>query len=141
MFYSSPNNLIAPGQATVMGEGWETARRRDDGNDWVSVRLAAPGVVQLVELDTSHFKGNAPGWAAVSACDERKDPDDVVRPAAAHPAAARHPAPVPSWTRPEVTHVRLDIYPDGGMARLRLIGTLTSDGAAHLRANWAKTTN
>ncbi len=140
MFYSSPNNLIAPGQATVMGEGWETARRRDDGNDWVSVRLAAPGVVQLVELDTSHFKGNSPGWAAVSACDERKDPDDWfdLLPRTRLQPDTRHRFLVDS---PEATHARLDIYPDGGMARLRLIGTLTSDGAAHLRANWAKTTN
>ncbi|MET9632195.1 allantoicase [Lentzea sp. NPDC006480] len=137
MFYSSPNNLIAPGQATVMGEGWETARRRDDGNDWVSVKLAAPGVVQLVELDTSHFKGNAPGWASVSGCDERKDPDawfDVLPRTRLQPDT-RHRFVVDSV---EATHVRLDIYPDGGMARLRVLGTPTNDGAAHLRSLWAK---
>lgn len=140
MFYSSPNNLIAPGQATVMGEGWETARRRDDGNDWVSVRLAAPGVVQLVELDTSHFKGNAPGWAAVSGCDERKDPDawfDVLPRTRLQPDT-RHRFVVDAV---EATQVRLDIYPDGGMARLRVVGTPTSDGLTHLRTMWAETTN
>jgi allantoicase len=140
MFYSSPNNLIAPGQATLMGEGWETARRRDDGNDWVSVRLAAPGVVGLVELDTSHFKGNAPGWASVSACDERKDPDvwfDLLPRTRLQPDT-RHRFVVDS---PEVTHARLDIYPDGGMARLRLIGTPTSDGLAQLRSAWAESTS
>lgn len=140
MFYSSPNNLIAPGQATVMGEGWETARRRDDGNDWVSLRLAAPGVVQLVELDTSHFKGNAPGWASVSGCDERKDPDgwfDVLPRTRLQPDT-RHRFVVDGV---EATHVRLDIYPDGGMARLRLIGTPTSDGLAQLRSAWAESTS
>ncbi|WP_112261885.1 allantoicase [Lentzea terrae] len=140
MFYSSPNNLIAPGQATVMGEGWETARRRDDGNDWVSLRLAAAGVVQLVELDTSHFKGNAPGWASVSGCDERKDPDawfDVLPRTRLQPDT-RHRFVVDS---PEVTHARLDIYPDGGMARLRLIGTPTSDGLARLRSAWAESSS
>ncbi|PWK89166.1 allantoicase [Lentzea atacamensis] len=140
MFYSSPNNLIAPGQATVMGEGWETARRRDDGNDWVSVRLAAPGVVQLVELDTSHFKGNAPGWASVSGCDERKDPDawfDVLPRTRLQPDT-RHRFVVDGV---EATQVRLDIYPDGGMARLRVVGTPTSDGLTHLRTMWTKTTN
>jgi allantoicase len=65
MFYGSPANLLMPGLARVMGEGWETARRRDDGNDWVEVRLAAPGHVLVAELDTSHFKGNAPGWATL----------------------------------------------------------------------------
>jgi allantoicase len=140
MFYSSPNNLISPGQATVMGEGWETARRRDDGNDWVSLRLAAPGVVQLVELDTSHFKGNAPGWASVSACDERKDPEawfDLLPRTRLQPDT-RHRFVVDGT---EATQVRLDIYPDGGMARLRVLGTPTSDGLSHLRTMWAKTTN
>ena len=64
-----------------MGEGWETARRRDDGNDWVEVRLAAPGVVRLAELDTSHFKGNAPGWASCPG-PRRGATGDGVRPAA-----------------------------------------------------------
>jgi len=139
MFYSSPNNLIAPGQATLMGEGWETARRRDDGNDWVSVRLAAAGVVQLVELDTSHFKGNAPGWASVRGCDERTDPDawfDVLPRTRLQPDT-RHRFVVDAV---EATQVRLDIYPDGGMARLRVIGAPTGDGAEHLRAAWANTT-
>ncbi|HET8684595.1 MAG TPA: allantoicase, partial [Micromonosporaceae bacterium] len=63
MFYGSPQNLLLPGLARSMGEGWETARRRDEGNDWVVVRLAVPGRVRLVELDLTHFKGNAPGWA------------------------------------------------------------------------------
>ena len=71
MFYSSPSNLISPGQARVMGEGWETARRRDDDNDWVEFRLAGPGRVRLAELDTSYFVGNAPGWAALRGRDSR----------------------------------------------------------------------
>jgi len=69
LFYGSPQRLIAPGLARSMGEGWETARRRDDGNDWVEVRLAARGVVRVVELDTTWFLGNAPGSAALSARD------------------------------------------------------------------------
>ena len=66
MFYSSAAHLIAPGRARTMGEGWENARRRDDGNDWVSVRLALPGRIRYAELDTSLFVGNAPGWARLS---------------------------------------------------------------------------
>ena len=66
MFYSSPANLLLPGQARVMGDGWETSRRRDQANDWVEVRLACAGSVEVVELDTSHFVGNAPGWATLS---------------------------------------------------------------------------
>lgn len=129
MFYSSPANLISPGFAAVMGEGWETARRRDDGNDWVSVRLAGPGVVRLAELDTSHFKGNAPGWASLSdgwgapLLDRvRLQPD------------TGHRFPLPGGR--EVSEVRLDIYPDGGMARLRLYGALTPAGRSAFVLRW-----
>ena len=67
MFYSSPNNLLLPGIARTMGEGWETSRRRDSGNDWVQVHLAGRGVLNAVELDTSYFVGNAPGVGAAVA--------------------------------------------------------------------------
>src|SRR5713226_410743 len=69
MFYSSPANLLLPGQARVMGDGWETSRRRDQANDWVAVRLACAGSIEVAELDTSHFVGNAPGWATLRGSD------------------------------------------------------------------------
>ncbi|MGH3390927.1 MAG: allantoicase [Actinomadura sp.] len=143
MFYASPYNLIAPGQATVMGEGWETARRRDEGNDWVLVRLAAPGVVRLAELDTTHFKGNAPGAAALYGLDARAaafdDPDAWVEvlPRTRLQPDTRHRFPLGGGQ--EVTHVRLDVYPDGGMARLRLFGELTEDGRRVLDRRWTGT--
>lgn len=132
MFYSSPANLISPGFAAVMGEGWETARRRDDANDWVSVRLAGPGVVRIAELDTSHFKGNAPGWASLSGFGGdgwaplldrvRLQPD------------TRHRFLLPGDR--EVGEVRVDVYPDGGMARLRLHGALTRAGRSAFVLRW-----
>jgi allantoicase len=128
MFYSSPANLIAPGFANVMGEGWETARRRDQDNDWVSVRLAGPGIPRLAELDTSHFKGNAPGWASLTAGGQvlldrvRLQPDTLHR--------------FPLRPASEATEVRLDVYPDGGMARLRLWGGLSGPGRAAFVLRW-----
>lgn len=133
MFYSSPANLISPGFAAVMGEGWETARRRDDGNDWVAVRLAAAGVPRMVELDTSHFKGNAPGWASLTG----RAPDDSWVPLLARTRLqpdTRHRYPLPA--APEVHEVRMDVYPDGGMARLRVHGALTSAGREALLLGW-----
>ncbi|GGM07718.1 allantoicase [Dactylosporangium sucinum] len=118
-FYGSPNNLILPGQARIMGEGWETARRRDDGNDWVLVRLAAAGRVRLAELDTTHFKGNAPGWARLRGTTDQADWFDLLPRTRLQPDT-RHRFRVDA-TR-AATHVRLDVYPDGGMARLRLWG-------------------
>lgn len=140
MFYSSPTNLISPGLARLMGEGWETARRRDDGNDWVEFRLAGAGVVRLAELDTSYFVGNAPGWASLRACDARvADPSDAGAWAELLPRArllpdTRHRFRLDSEA--EVTHVRLDVFPDGGMARVRLHGDLTAQARADLGLRW-----
>ncbi|HEY1001100.1 MAG TPA: allantoicase [Streptosporangiaceae bacterium] len=118
MFYSSPANLLLPGQARVMGDGWETSRRRDQANDWVEVRLACAGSVEVVELDTSHFVGNAPGWATLSG-----DEGDLLPRTALQPDT-RHRFAVPGG--PVTGQVRLDIYPDGGMARLRVLGRPTA---------------
>jgi allantoicase len=140
MFYSSPANLISPGFATSMGDGWETARRRDLGNDWVTVQLAARGGIRLAELDTTHFKGNAPGWAALSGCDSRiAEPDEEgawfeLLPKIKLQPDTRHRFPLADAN--PTTHVRLDIYPDGGMARLRLHGALTDDGRESFLRRW-----
>jgi allantoicase len=121
MFYGNPGNLLLPGFARTMGEGWETARRRDDGNDWVTVHLGLPGVVRVIELDTSHFKGNAPGWAQVTGLFS-DDSVPLLERTRLQPDT-RHRFLVPEAG--PVSQVRLDIYPDGGMARLRLRGTPT----------------
>jgi allantoicase len=143
MFYGSPQNLIAPGLARVMGDGWETARRRDEGNDWVLVRLAAPGIVELADLDTSHFKGNAPGRAALRGIDARTGGlDDAagwfdLLPSVRLRPDTRHRFPV--TVVPAATHVRLDIFPDGGMARLRLLGRIDPEGHNHLQHRFDET--
>lgn len=129
MFYSSPSNVLAPGLAAHQAEGWETARRRDDGNDWMIVDLAAEGVARFAELDTSNLRGNAPGWASLSGSTDGETwfellPRTRLQPDTRHrfPITGAHPA----------SRLRLDIYPDGGLARLRLLGSLTSAGRAAL---------
>ncbi|MHC9294500.1 allantoicase [Mycobacterium sp. LTG2003] len=120
-FYSSPQNLIFPGLAQVMGDGWETARRRDDSNDWVQIRLAGPGRVHLAEIDTSYFIGNCPGAAALSGL--RADGTWVdLLPRTELLPDTRHRFLIESDD--VVSQARLDIYPDGGLARLRLFGEL-----------------
>jgi len=125
MFYSSPANLLLPGQARVMGDGWETSRRRDQGNDWVAVRLACAGAVEVVELDTSHFVGNAPGWATLGGGD-----GPPLLPRTALQPDTRHRFAVAGG--PVTGQVRLDIYPDGGMARLRVFGQPTAAARTQL---------
>jgi allantoicase len=143
MFYGAPQNLLAPGFARVMGDGWETARRRDEGNDWVLVRLAVPGIVEFADLDTSHFKGNAPGRAALRGVDARTgaldDPHgwfDLL-PSVRLSPDTRHRFPV--TVVPAATHVRMDIFPDGGMARLRLHGRPDPEGRKALRKHFDDT--
>jgi allantoicase len=141
MFYSSPSNLISPGLARNMGEGWETARRRDDANDWVEIRLAAPGVARLAELDTSYFVGNAPGWASLRGSDRRagRDTPGGAAPVMLLPRTRLQPD-TPHRFRldpgAEVTDIRLDIYPDGGMARLRLFAALAGAARDDLALRW-----
>ena len=68
MHFGARDNMIMPGRAKNMGDGWETRRRRGPGYDWAIVRLGAPGVVTQIEIDTNHFKGNYPDSASIEGC-------------------------------------------------------------------------
>jgi allantoicase len=136
MFYSTPNNLLLPGTARTMGEGWETSRRRDAGNDWVQVHLAGRGMLTAAELDTSYFVGNAPGSARLSGRDGDGEwfellPRTELQPDTRHRFLIGDDRPV--------TEARLDIHPDGGMARLRLFGRLTPEGLRSVTELWDAT--
>ena len=140
-FYSSPSNLIMPGLARVMSDGWENARRRGPGNDYVVVQLAAAGQPRYVELDTSYFVGNAPGWIELSAAGGAGDdelawrpllPRTRVQPDTRHRFLIDEPG--------QVTRVRLDVFPDGGLARLKVYGEVTAEAAAALARCWQGTT-
>jgi allantoicase len=140
MFYGHPGNLLQPGLAQTMGDGWETSRRRDDGNDWVLVKLAVPATIELADLDTRWFKGNAPGSAGLRGVDTRTgsidEPGDWFDLLAPVTLAPDTPHRFRIAVLTPATHVRLDIYPDGGMARLRLHGRPDASGAAALRARY-----
>ena len=129
MFYASAANLIRPGTPRTTGEGWENARRRSGGNDWVLFRLAGAGRPRRVVVDTTHFVGNAPAGARVLGIHS-----PAARPAAEEPGwvellprarlqpDTRHVFPVAAG--PPVTHARLDVYPDGGLGRFHVWGEL-----------------
>jgi len=142
-FYSSPRNVISPGLSRVMGEGWETRRRREPGNEWLVVRLAGSSVVSVAEIDTSGYVGNPPGSASLTGIDAAVW--SLSDPSAWFPLLPRTPL-LPDTphrfrlpdSRP-VTHVRLDVFPDGGIARLRLHGSLTSAGLEDVRRRWEDT--
>jgi allantoicase len=144
-FFGAPEKMLLPGPALGMHDGWETRRRRGPGHDWAIVRLAAEGEVERVEVDTAHFKGNAPGGCALEGCASAADvpppdaawrtllPETTLRPDALQVFAEelRREGPV--------THVRLAIYPDGGVARLRVVGTPTARGRRAAALRWLDT--
>jgi allantoicase len=118
-----------------MADGWENARRRDGGNDYVEFQLAAPGVLRLAEIDTSCFIGNAPGWVSLAGRDARANGEwHVVLPKTRAQPDTPHRFLIEGGQ--EMTHVRLDIYPDGGVARVRLHGNLGAGVRDALTLRW-----
>ncbi|MGQ0648465.1 MAG: allantoicase [Gemmatimonadaceae bacterium] len=129
--YGNPQNMLQPGRSTHMGDGWETRRRRGPGNDWAVVRLARPGIVRRVEIDTDHYKGNAPGACSLEGSDGGETAI-LSRSAAWSPLLPQTPVEPHArhifeelLSSGGVTHVRINTYPDGGIARLRLLGTVS----------------
>jgi allantoicase len=128
-FYSSAWNLIMSGRAASMADGWENARRRDGGLDYATFALAAAGVVSQLEIDTSYFIGNAPGSARLLAAVRRSsDSQTAVQWAELLPRVGLLPDTRHRFLvepAEPVTHVRLEVFPDGGLARLRVLGEIT----------------
>ena len=139
VFFSHPQNLIAPGDSHGMHDGWETRRRRGPGHDWVAIRLAAEAEIDRVEVDTSNFKGNYPDSCSLDARASGDDADledgwSEVLPASKLGPHGRFAFPLePPVT---ATHLRLNIHPDGGVARLRVHGRVTEDGWRAFGVRW-----
>ena len=131
--YGSMHNVLLPGRGASMADGWETRRRREPGYDWVILQLGAPGRIQRVEIDTAHFKGNFPHQVSIQAA-------SVPESAQSHLVSQSLYWPVllePQLLRADsehrfqaelrdpgdpVSHVRVNIHPDGGLSRVRLFG-------------------
>lgn len=124
-FFGHRHNLLLPGPSRGMFDGWETRRRRVPGHDWAVVRLGRAGTIERVEVDTSWFRGNAPGACVLEAtsASEWEGHDDWVTLVPRTPLQpdSRH-ALIPTSGHQPWTFVRLQIHPDGGVARLRLWG-------------------
>jgi allantoicase len=146
--FASSSNLLLPGDAVDMGDGWETRRRRGPGHDWTVVRLATEGFIERVEVATTHYKGNYPDHCSVEAC---ADPDGipggdpgqdaeggwwtVVPPTPLGPHR-QHVFAAPDAAGRRATHVRLAIHPDGGVSRLRVFGQVSDAGWERWGLRW-----
>jgi len=130
--YGSMRNVLLPGRGTSMADGWETRRRREPGYDWVILRLGTRGRVRTVEIDTAHFKGNFPHQVSIQGCSLVAEADGhVVSQSLYWPTLLE-----PQYLRADsehrfqgelrdpgpISHVRVNIHPDGGLSRVRLFG-------------------
>ncbi|WP_263138940.1 allantoicase [Pseudomonas sp. RIT-PI-AD] len=125
-------NLLNPGRGVNMGDGWETARRRTPGNDWVIIALGHPGVIERIVVDTLHFKGNYPDSCSIQAAFVKGGTDSQIEtqslfwrellPSQKLQMHQEHQFVEQIAALGPVTHVRLNVFPDGGVSRLRLFG-------------------
>ncbi|MBA3355211.1 MAG: allantoicase [Pyrinomonadaceae bacterium] len=128
MFFGHKHNLIMPGRAVNMSDGWETKRRRGPGHDWATIKLGKPGRIRCAEVDTSYFKGNFPDSCSLEAC---KTSGNILpehfewKPVLSRKklqAHTRHFFEDEIMDAGAISHVRFNIFPDGGVSRLRLLG-------------------
>lgn len=130
MFFGHRHNLIMPGRAMNMSDGWETKRRRGPGHDWVTIKLGSPGTIKRLEVDTSYFKGNFPESCSLEACKTAGPVLPVsldwkrVLPRTKLQAHTRHLFEEEVLDVGVVSHLRFNIFPDGGVSRLRVYGTI-----------------
>ena len=132
--YGNINKLNRPGRGENMGDGWETRRRRSPGFDWAVLRLGHPGIVESVVIDTAHFKGNYPESVSVHAAlvDESENDDlastsmdwGCLLPAQKMSADTEHRFEKEINGLGAVSHVRVNLHPDGGITRIRVFGKL-----------------
>ena len=130
--FGPPHSLVAPGRGVNMGDGWETRRRREPGNDWVILALGLAGTVKKVEVDTAHFKGNYPDRCSIQAAYVDGGTEDslitqamfwqTLLPEQKLEMDKQHYFESELIDIGPITHARLNIFPDGGVSRLRLFG-------------------
>jgi len=133
--FGTMSNILNPGRGVNMGDGWETARRRTPGNDWVIVALGHPGEISRIVVDTLHFKGNYPDSCSIQAAYVKGGTDEQIEtqslfwkellPSQKLEMHQEHEFVEQINEIGPITHVRLNIFPDGGVSRLRLFGKIS----------------
>ncbi len=129
------SNIIQPGKGINMGDGWETARRRTPGNDWVILALGHAGSIEEILIDTHHFKGNYPDKCSIQAAYVTGGTDDQIETQSLYweellPQQKMQPNQEHNYKAEvkdlgPVTHVKINVFPDGGISRVRLMGKVS----------------
>jgi allantoicase len=132
--FGAAANLLNPGRGVNMGDGWETRRRREPGNDWCIIELGHPGKVEQVILDTAFFKGNYPDRCSLQAALVGAGTADSIvtqsqfwqelLPPQKMSMDKVHEFSEAVQDLGPVSHVRINVFPDGGLSRVRLFGKI-----------------
>ena len=132
MFFSAMSNLIMPNRGANMGDGWETKRNRTPNNrDWVILKLAHQGIIDRIIVDTCHFKGNYPDSCSIEACvSATNDVENIADWKTLLPQQKLSADHIHEFAQEvnalgTITHIRLNIFPDGGVSRLRIFGKIS----------------
>jgi len=148
-FFAPMGNLIKPGRGVFIEgkytengkwmDGWESRRKRNQGNDWCILKLGAAGIIEGVDIDTNHFLGNHPPHASVQGCykedNQEIDESDWEEILQKSPLEAGNHNYYPIESKNQYTHLRLNIYPDGGVARLKVYGQVQKDWSGETADN------
>jgi allantoicase len=132
--YGAVANLLNPGRGVNMGDGWETRRRREPGNDWCIIELGHPGKVEQIILDTAFFKGNYPDRCSLQAAMVTAGTADSIvtqsqfwqelLPPQKMAMDKVHEFSAAVQDLGLVSHVRVNVFPDGGLSRVRILGKI-----------------
>mgnify|MGYP001544462268 CR=1 FL=1 len=132
--FGAASNMLMPGRGVNMGDGWETRRRREPGNDWCIIALAHPGEIDKIEVDTAFFKGNYPDRCSVQAAYVTGGTAEslvtqsmfwpVLLPEQKLAMDQQHYFAEQIARLGPISHIRFNIIPDGGVSRLRVWGRL-----------------
>ena len=132
--FGHPRNLINPGRGINMGDGWETKRRRAPGFDWCILALGRSGTIEKIDIDTAHFKGNYPAEVSIQAIyiedatDPQLIPQSMFWPFLLDAQSMQmdhiHSYINEVLAHEKVSHIRINMIPDGGISRIRLWGKI-----------------
>ncbi|WP_419768519.1 allantoicase [Arcobacter sp.] len=145
-FFANAQRMLEESEAVFKDEydenghwmdGWETRRRRDSKNDFCIIKLGVSAKINSFEVDTAHFKGNYPLAVSIKACYSKdiNDEEIINNPENFQWKELLVQSDLQGDTKhnfdsscqDEITHIRMDIYPDGGIARFKAFGTICFD--------------
>ena len=132
--FGRAENIIAPGKGKNMGDGWETRRSRGKNFDWLIIKFGKPGLIKKLEIDTHHFKGNYPDSCSIQTAIINKDLSNnlIVKNSknwkfilnkSKLSAHKKHVFKKFLIKRNKENYLKINIYPDGGISRIRAFGS------------------